>query len=565
MIRSFIKSFSFIKGNRALISLTVAALLAELAYAILNLSAMPMYVKMSLNKGSMLGVIISTFLLTEAVSRPVFGALGDKIGRKPLLIVGPLMTAFTAYLTAHTHSVAWLVGLRVIDGFGSGALWPTAYATIGDIVDEEHSSAAMSILNVTYMGGLALAFVLGGSVNQLFSSYTASFYLVTVMLIMTVMVLMISFPGKIAKHTPTKKASDMEEHVPVRLGTLLRSFKEVPDMVVLACVSFLGMGMLTPIVKLYGVEHLHLSEFQFGVAVAPIALAMGVLAVPLGRFSDHYGKNMTLCWSLFGCSLAMFAIALFRNWAVAGVAGIVIGIGFTAAFPAWNALVVSATSSERRGEVLGTVGMAQGLAAIVGAVIGSYLYNNDFLSLPRLGIVNYNLPFWLSGIFLYAGTIVAFTWVFARHGHKDPMRTVEEWHRKSVVIAGIVGIIVLTAWVGYRYTQPIPADRVAWEYVQQLVRNRPETALKYAKCDLNIRKKTDSLTYKAAKIYSGWAIRKKAHYEVFPADVISSNRAEVKVLFRFPGRKSVKEKITLCRGADMEWRVCGISKKLVLD
>jgi len=558
LIRSFFRSFKFLKGNRALQSLVAAALLAELAYAILNLSAMPMYVKLSLNKGAMLGIIISTFLLTEAISRPIFGALGDKIGRKPLLIAGPVLTAITAYLTAHTHSVAWLIGLRVIDGFGSGALWPTAYATIGDIVEEENTSAAMSLLNVTYMGGLALAFVLGGTVNQIFASYTASFYLVSIMLILTVIVLAVSFPSKIVKHTTTKKPTALDEHAPVKLGTLLRSFREVPDMVVLACVSFLGMGMLTPIVKLYGVEHLRLTEFQFGVAVAPIALAMGVLAVPLGRFSDRYGKNMTLCWSLLICSVAMFSIALFRSWAVAGIAGIAIGVGFTAAFPAWNALVVSSTSPERRGEVLGAVGMAQGLAAIAGAVVGSYLYDNDFLSLPRLGISNYNLPFWLSGIFLYAGAIVAFTWVFARHGHKDPMRSVEEWHRKSVVTVGVIGLIVLGVWVGYRYTQPIPPDRVAWEYVQELARNRPAKAARYVDISIHGDWEPVAETQESARLFHGWVEHGKAHYTVLAPDIMESGEAVVEVRFTFPGNMTKGEQVKLSKSKDREWRVCGM-------
>ena len=55
-----------------------------------------------------LGLIMSTFLLTEAVSRPVFGALGDKLGRKPLLIAGPRSRRITSYLTIVIHG-PWAV------------------------------------------------------------------------------------------------------------------------------------------------------------------------------------------------------------------------------------------------------------------------------------------------------------------------------------------------------------------------------------------------------------------------------------------------------------------------
>ncbi len=72
------KSGSFLHEYRALMILGRAALLAELAYAILNLSAMPMYVDKGLHEFSHYGLIFGTFLATEAVSRPALGALGDE-------------------------------------------------------------------------------------------------------------------------------------------------------------------------------------------------------------------------------------------------------------------------------------------------------------------------------------------------------------------------------------------------------------------------------------------------------------------------------------------------------
>ena len=64
---------------KSLLILALAALLAELAYAILNLSAMPIYVAKTLHAGTYLGYIGGTFLAIEALSRPGMGALGDKL------------------------------------------------------------------------------------------------------------------------------------------------------------------------------------------------------------------------------------------------------------------------------------------------------------------------------------------------------------------------------------------------------------------------------------------------------------------------------------------------------
>ncbi|MCL5104927.1 MAG: MFS transporter [Armatimonadetes bacterium] len=568
-----IPSISTIRGffhkYRSLTGLGVAALFAELAYAILNLSALPMYVKFTLNQGEHFGFILATFLLTEAASRPAFGALGDKIGRRPLMIAGPAVTAVTAYLTIYFHNPLYLVLLRAIDGLGSGALWPSAFATIGDIVEEENRSAAMSMLNVTYMSGLALAFLMGGAVNEYFHSYAASFYLVSILLIAAVLVMVLFLPKKIGvRHSALEtfrgealEIPTLEEATPFKLGNLLRSFREVPDMIVLACVMFLGMGLLTPIVKLYAVEHLGLTEKQFGIAVAPIAAFMGIFAVPLGRLGDKYGKCIAVCWGIFACAVAMWVLAIFRSIILAGLAGIVLGLGFTVAFPAWNALVISVTSQERRGEVLGAVGMAQGLAAILGTVLGSYIYNTDLLSFPRLGVVNYNVPFWLSAILLSIGAVMCFTWICGRHSHRDAVRGITALQRRLIVAASIVGLISMLVWIGYRYARPVPPDRVAWQWVQQLVIGRPKKA-----SALTIRHRGPwygaAESRKASKLYRDWRHSHQARYTVFFAESQTNGSARVPVKFSFPGNKTIYQYVDLCRpNPRSEWKVCGLSSK----
>lgn len=569
MIPSFLDIKNFLRNNRYLLAIGAAALFAELAYAVLNLSVLPMYVKYVLHQEEKLGLILSTFLLTEAVSRPAFGALGDKIGRKPLMLAGPAITAVTAYLTIYLHgpfAVLGVVGLRAIDGFGSGALWPSAFAAIGDLVPEKNRSAAMSMLNVTYMSGLALGFLMGGAVNDIFHTYYASFYLVSILLIMAVVVIALFLPKRIQNsgieplHGEPLEVRTLEEPVEFKLGNILRSFKSVPDMIMLACVIFLGMGMLYPIVKLYAVEHLGMSETQFGVVVAPIAAIMGISAVPLGSLGDKYGKCVAVCWGLFASAIAMWVLALFRSIVLALMSGAVLALGFTVAFPAWMALVSSATSGSRRGEVLGAVGLAQGLAAIAGTALGGYIYSSDIFSLPRLGVVNYNLPFWLSAILLSIGAVMSFTWVCKRESGVEGICIVRPWQRRFVVVSAIVGAVSLIIWIGYRYTQPVAPDRVAWLWIQQLVRDKPEAAMEYVVLE-HAGWDGEQVTLQSAETFSTWKREHQARYTVFFPDRRSAERARVPVKFTFPGNRSRFVYVTLCRTESGEWSVCGLSPR----
>jgi len=569
LLPSITKVTGFVRKYRLLLVLGAAALLAELAYAILNLSALPMYLKFSLHQEAALGLIISTFLLTEAVSRPAFGALGDRIGRKPLLVAGPAVTSLTAYLTIRLHgpfTVPGLVLLRAIDGLGSGALWPSAFAIIGDIVEEKNRGAALSMLNVTYMSGLALGFLMGGAANELMGTLTASFYLVSILLAMAVVVLLVFFPASAGKthhahlspHGGGYEIPIIEEPAEFKLSDLVRSFRVVPDMIVLACVTFLGMGMLTPIVKLYAVEHLGMSETQVGLMIAPVAAAMGVCAVPLGHLGDRYGKCLALCWGLCASAAAMWLVALFRSIILAGFAMVIIGLGFTVAFPAWNALVISVTSAERRGEVLGAVGMAQGLAAIVGASLGAFIYSSDTLSFPRLGIVNYNVPFWLSAVLLTVGTVMSFTWIRDAHCHKDPGPGVTDRQKKAVVALAVIGLLSLAGWIGYRYTQPVAPDRVAWAWVQQLVRGRPEKAMKYVVRHYPGGWDGMRATRSAARQFHAWKTRREARYTVYFPRLESPVRADVRIVFTLTHKESRTVHVELCRLRSGEWKVCGL-------
>ncbi|MDH7602589.1 MAG: MFS transporter [Armatimonadota bacterium] len=560
----------FVSRYKLLLVLGSAALLAELAYAILNLSALPMYLKFSLHQEAALGVIISTFLLTEALSRPAFGALGDRIGRKPLLVAGPAVTAITSYVTVKLHgpfTIPGLVLLRAIDGLGSGALWPTAFATIGDVVDEKHRGAALSVLNVTYMGGLALGFLLGGAANEIQGTLTASFHLVSILLGMAVVILLLFFrvpktcihpsqEPQVVGVTPELEASQNPGEF--RLSVLFRSFREVPEMIVLACVTFLGMGMLTPIVKLYGVEHLGLSETGFGLLVAPIAAAMGIAAVPLGHLGDRYGKCLALCWGLFACACAMWAVALFRSVAIAVVCGIVIGLGFTIAFPAWNSLVMSATSTDRRGEVLGAVGMAQGLSAIIGASAGAFIYASDALSFPRLGVVNYNVPFWLSAVLLTCATIVAFTWVRNRHVFRDPPPGITSAQQKVAVAACAAALLSVGLWAATSYSKPIPPDRVVWCWVQQLVRGRPEKAVRFVIIDAHRERPASAQFEQLARTFREWKKEREARYTVYSARFLSEDRAVVKVAFFLSGRETRLFEVEVRRSNSGEWKIARV-------
>jgi MFS family permease len=123
----------------AILRLLVIALLAEIGYAVLNISTMPVYLAAPSGPAgrfipegrdlgpSVIGFVLVAFLLSEAVFKSPMGTLADRIGHRKLMLIGPSITACTSVLTlliplhSGAFEVAGLILLRIADGVGAAA------------------------------------------------------------------------------------------------------------------------------------------------------------------------------------------------------------------------------------------------------------------------------------------------------------------------------------------------------------------------------------------------------------------------------------------------------------
>lgn len=546
---------------RTIIGLGVVGLLAQLGWATLNFSAMPVWVQFDLKLGRHLGWILGAFMLTEAVLRPSFGALSDRIGRKPIMLVGPALGIFTSFLTIYTGNLYLMILLRAIDGVGLAAFWPAAFAAVGEAVDEKSRSTAMAIINGTQMAGWALGFPLGGLVNDMYKCHQAAFWFVSGIFLLTFIAGLLIFPKQMYKHEHPEPHACGHKHDAAEVRSIIRI---VPDMIVVSIVVFMAMFMVAPIGKLYAMEQLGMSETKFGIVLAPVAALLGLLAIPFGRLADKWGKLVSVCYGMLICTVGMWMIAAFRlPLATAAAAGF-LGLGFTLAFPAWMAIVSQAAPPDKRGQVVGAVGMAQGMGAMVGTLLGPFIYSTDWVSLPNLGVMNRNLPFYLCAIFLSVGTVMFFTWISRLRAGENSGRHIAWWERRMVLAAALIGAMCICGWVVVRYTRPVVPDRVAWLWVQSAVRDDAERAMRYTiPAFERTHDPNETASKRASRTFSSWAKKRKAYYTP-PSGTkyITPNLAEVKVVFHFQDRTEQKEKITLIRERSGEWKIAAISGKI---
>jgi EmrB/QacA subfamily drug resistance transporter len=111
--------------------------------------------------------LFSVYLLTQAVTVPVYGKLADVVGRKPLLLCGIGVFVAASLSCGLAWSMPALIAGRALQGVGAGAIQPIGITVIGDLYSVEERAKVQGYVASVW----GMASVLGPTLGGLFSDY----------------------------------------------------------------------------------------------------------------------------------------------------------------------------------------------------------------------------------------------------------------------------------------------------------------------------------------------------------------------------------------------------------
>ncbi|MFC9837397.1 MDR family MFS transporter [Rhodococcus sp. NPDC127530] len=111
--------------------------------------------------------LFSAYLLSHAVTTPIFGKLSDTVGRKPVMLLGIGVFFLGSMLCGFAQSMTGLIAFRALQGLGAGAVQPTVLTIAGDIYTLRERPRAQGYIASVW----AAASVLGPAVGGLFAEY----------------------------------------------------------------------------------------------------------------------------------------------------------------------------------------------------------------------------------------------------------------------------------------------------------------------------------------------------------------------------------------------------------
>jgi DHA1 family tetracycline resistance protein-like MFS transporter len=115
------------------------------------------------------GYLMAVYALLQFFMAPVFGNLGDRFGRRPLLLLSLFAFGVDFLLTGLARSMAWLFTGRAFAGV-FGASYATAGAYIGDISTDENRAKNFGLIGAAWGSGFTLGPVIGGFAAEHFGA-----------------------------------------------------------------------------------------------------------------------------------------------------------------------------------------------------------------------------------------------------------------------------------------------------------------------------------------------------------------------------------------------------------
>jgi EmrB/QacA subfamily drug resistance transporter len=113
--------------------------------------------------------LFSVYLLTQAVTVPLYSKLADQYGRKPMMLIGVGIFLAGSLLCGLAWSMTSLIAFRAVQGIGAGAVQPIGMTIVGDIYSVEERAKVQG-----YLAGVwALASVVGPTLGGVFSDYAS--------------------------------------------------------------------------------------------------------------------------------------------------------------------------------------------------------------------------------------------------------------------------------------------------------------------------------------------------------------------------------------------------------
>ena len=314
------------------------------------------------------GVAFGATFLSAALTAPLWGRLGDRYGRKLMLIRASLGMAVAMSLIGLAENIYQLVGLRLLagllGGYASGATILVATQT-----PKARTGWALGMLSSGIMAGNLTGPLIGGLLPPLIGIRN-TFFLAGGVIFLTFLATL--FLMKEAPRPPRQKGTGKAPAV--RVWDVIPDKKPVLTMLVVACLVMFSIMSIEPIITVY-LTQLHSDNVTLmaGLVMSATALASVLSAARIGRLADRIGHWKVVVGCLSAAAILLIPQAFVSHAWQLVLLRFLMGIALGGLLPCIAAIIRHSVPDAVAGRMLGYSTSCQYIGQVLGPVTGGYL------------------------------------------------------------------------------------------------------------------------------------------------------------------------------------------------
>jgi MFS transporter, DHA1 family, tetracycline resistance protein len=312
----------------------------------------------------MVGYFGTVWAVMQFFAMPVMGALSDRFGRRPVILLSNLGLGLDYILMALAPTLSWLFVGRLISGVTAASI-STSMAYVADVTPPERRAQSFGFVGVAF----GLGFVLGPAIGGMLGSIDPRlpFWAAAGASLLNAAYGYFILPESLAP--ARRRVFEWRRANPLGSLRFLRAHREVFALAGAAFLSNLTHAVLPAVFVLYAAYRYGWDEKVVGLALAAVgissALVQGVLVGPLVR---RYGERRVMIGGLLTGTVGfmLYAFAPTGPWFVAAIPVVAL---WGLVGPASQGIMTRAVGASAQGELQGAMGSLAGIATVIGPTL----------------------------------------------------------------------------------------------------------------------------------------------------------------------------------------------------
>ncbi len=335
-----------------------------------------------------LGLLFALYSILQFVLAPYWGRLSDRIGRRPVILIGLVGFALSFILFGLANRLWELFAARALGGALSSAVLPTTMAYVADVTNEEQRGGGMGLMGASMGMGMIFGPAIGGYAGAV--SMSLPFFVAAAIALAIALVGFFLLEESLTEEDKARARAQTTAGQPGQWAAVWEALLSPIGFILLLgfLVSFAAAN-IEGTFALFAERSLGFGASEMGTVFVGLGIVMVVTqGLLVGPFINRWGEERMIEIGMIASAIGYAALLVAWDMPSLLVIMGLTGVGQAAMRPSIASLLSKRSAPEVQGQMMGYVQSAQSLGRVAGPIIGGVVFD----------VVGYQSPYVLGAL-----------------------------------------------------------------------------------------------------------------------------------------------------------------------